>query len=477
MDRILMVMQTVEYADAEAALLSAKENAFFPEALSYGLVLTQEPDADAHAAMNALGLTQFICPGDDPWRAAPLLWQGEGYILLAHPAMRFSRGWDKEILRALRACPMGQLLKNVLTGYLPVREDPLGTVCPVAADGFTDAGALTFHHGTPLRYAASPVRGPFLHPDFCFAPAGFFRMAAEGEGPLFLRAFRGGWDLYTLHKPLIELLWATEVAPETALADDPSLADFSALYGVDIPGRLLSPHARRGMHSEDMTFSIKVPLQVKAAEKVRQWQLQGSKVTPLCVTAVTGDAEDEKLRWLQQLVNLRHMAILVYADAQNLRAVSQIHPNVLEYKSRYGMELRVDAPEVITRLSKSAILGVARDKFLTHSHYVWIDPDCIRYPVYDRAALDWDAICTDRIVMAMVNGMPDTTMFAVPDHLVLSLARELEGRCLTILGQRGQLPAENELWEIVIRENPDWFQLVALPVRRQLFTQIAELRH
>ena len=58
---------------------------------------------------------------------------------------------------------------------------------------------------------------------------------------------------------------------------------------------------------------------------------------------------------------------------------------------------------------------------------------------------------------------------AMPYH-EFTLAREMEARCLTYLNQRGDLPTEQELWNIVIREPPAWFQLVVFPVARQLFT-------
>ena len=44
----------------------------------------------------------------------------------------------------------------------------------------------------------------------------------------------------------------------------------------------------------------------------------------------------------------------------------------------------------------------------------------------------------------------------------------------TIFEQRGSLPEEHELWDLVIRENPDWFNLVVLPVKGQLFTLVCE---
>ena len=199
MDRILILMAAAEFSDAQTALYSARENASEPAALSYGVTLTVEPDAEANAAMAALPQLQFLCPEEDAWRSMPALWQGEGYVLMAHPAMRFTRGWDKALLRELASCaapvkkpsplpradqedaPVPAGMGQVLTGFLPVREDPLDAVCPVAADALTVDGTLTFRHGVPLRYAERALRGPFLHPDFCFGPAGFFRAMAEAD--------------------------------------------------------------------------------------------------------------------------------------------------------------------------------------------------------------------------------------------------------------------------------------------------------
>ena len=115
-------------------------------------------------------------------------------------------------------------------------------------------------------------------------------------------------------------------------------------------------------------------------------------------------------------------------------------------------------------------IRIHRDRELTHSHYIWLDPDCVHYPIYDKAVFSWSEVCGDRILIAMVNGEPDSAMFCVPDHLVLKLARDMEARALAILRQRGSLPDEKELWSLVIHENPDWFQVEPMPVRRQLFT-------
>ncbi len=476
MDRILILMAAADFADAQTALYSAKENAAEPSLLSFGVTLENEPDDEAQGLMAALGRIHFLCPESDEWRSMPELWQGEGHVLMAHPAMRFTRGWDKALLKALRACPETDRMQNVLTGCLPVREDPLDAVCPVGADVFTVEGELTFRHGTPLKYTVGAERGPFLHEHFVFAPAGFFRMMAEESAdPRFLRAFAEGWNLYTLSRPVIRLVWDLPLAACRVSPEHPLCEDFAQVFGVDFRTGALSAQSRRGMVNEELNFRMRVPLTVRLRERLRLWQQNRSQARykspqALCVTLYTADMPEETLRWLRRLAEMKHLPLLAYADPLLLRKITDFLPNVMEFKPRYMMDLPVDAPQVLQTLSKASILAKARDRELTHSHYIWLDADCVQVPLYNGTVFRWQQVCTDKIMIAMVNGEPDPTMFSVPDGLVLTLAREMEARCLTWLNQRGDLPTESELWQLMIREHPEWFQLHVTPVKRQLFT-------
>ena len=477
MDRILILLSAPEFADAQTALYSAKENAALPAALSYGIMLETEPDDEALSMMAALGNVQFLCPETNAWGAMPELWQGESYVLMAHPAMRFTRSWDKALMKELQRCPNAERGQNLLTGYLPVREDPLDAVCPVGADAFTLEGELTFRHGMPMQYTAAAERSPFLHPGFVFGPAAFFRaMAEDSPVPLFLRAYDAGWHLYTPTSPVIRLVWDIPVSPCRVDPTLPMCEGFRKVFGVDFEAGVLSAQSRRGMLSEELDFRMKVPAAVKfkdAALRLKQklpFVSAKNPPEPLCVTLYTSSMPEETGRWLQRLAGLKHLPLLAYAEPLLLRQITDFLPNVLEFKPRYMMEIPVDAPQVLEMLSKTSILARARDRELTHSHYVWLDADCVQAPLYDRAFFRWEKVCTDRIMIAMVGGQPDPTMFTVPDKLILTLAREMEARCLTYLNQRGDLPTEQELWNIVIREHPDWFQLVVFPVERQLFT-------
>ncbi len=481
MDRILILMAAAEYADAQPALDSARNAAAHPEALSFGLSLEYEPEGESLDALNTKD-TFFVCPQEDLWAEMDRFWSGESYVLMAHPAMRFTAGWDKALIRALRSCPSGPVMTCALTGFLPVREDPLGEVCPVAAGEFTEEGALAFRHGMPLRYYKLPVRGPFLNPEFCFAPAGFFRAMKEGEEPLFMRAYRAGWELYTLHKPLIRLLWQAPLEPVFIPAGHDLQGDFAKLYGVSFAGRTLSPQARRGLLSAKIEDVKRVSFRLRWRESWRKtkcnlqtrFQRHAKKILPRCVTFFSPTMTDESLEWLRRLAKLQNLPLCAYAEPLLKRHLLEFMPDVYDFHAHHGMEIPGADPEALEPLSKAALLAAARDKFLGPSHYIWMDPDCVRYPVYEGAFLDWQGICQDKVVMAMVAGQPDTSLFAVPENRVLDLANDLHARALAILNQRGALPSEQELWDLTIRENPDWFTFVVLPVRGQLFTRICD---
>lgn len=480
MERILILMEAPEYVDAMGAVQSALKHAAHPEALSFGFTLQEYPEGESFEALKALRALWISMAEESLWTEMERLWAGEEYVLMAHQAMRFKPGWDRELLRALQQCRSGQVLTCALTGFLPVPADPLGAVCPVAADAFGRDGTLTFQHGMPMRHADRPAAGPFLHPGFCFAPAGFFRAVAQGDEPLFMRAFRAGWQLYTLHKPVIQLQWDVPVPPETIPMGHDLTDAFDERFGVAFGSRLLSPQSRRGLQEAAYKPPEDYPFTLHMREKWRKFRYrmthlftrQKAKIDPLCVSLFTAGMPEETLMWFRQLAGMKNLPLMAYVPALLKRQVVEFLPDVYDLLPHHTMEIPGQRPEELLPLSKAAVLAAARDRLLAPSHYIWIDPDCVRYPVFDGAYLEWEPICQDKIVIAMVGGQPDTSMFCVPQGMVLDLAADLHARTLAILNQRGELPQEQELWNIVLREKPEWFSLIVLPVRGQLFTQI-----
>ena len=487
LEKILLMMAAPTFADAQEALQSARSMAAKPELLSFGLSLEQEPTEEEMTAMAALVTAQFLCPAYNSRQGVEALWQGEGYILMGHAGMVFSKGWDRGLLRDLKRCQTGATRRALLTGYLPRTQDPIDAVCPVAAESFDQGGLMHYHRGTPLRYARAPQPGVFIHPDFCFAPADFFRESGEEREPVFLRAFRNQWSVFTSHRALIRLRWDEPAPPCDVRGYDGGragkLRQFEQKAGVRFEKRQLSAMARLGLFGGELHFPVRVPLGVKVQEMIRRAVHRRSRLNPLCVTAHVTLPEpppnlpEEYLGWFEYLTRLKNLSLLCYADAEHIRRVSPIHPNVLEFKRRYGLPTQgqtapADALNLV-KLSKPFLLGTSREKFLTHSHYVWMDFGCLRYPVYENAWLNWEIICRDRIVFAAVEGRPDLSMFTVPEKLVLPLCRDIAARCDRALKSEGRLPKEEDLWAEMVHEKPEWFEVREMPGYRELFTLLA----
>ena len=486
MERILLLMPAATFADASQALHSAKEAARYPNQIAFGLSLAEEPSEEEMQAMLELGSVQFLCPAYDSWQDILPLWQGEEYILMGHPSMQFDKNWDRLLLSDLRRCQAGRAPQALLTGYLPRSQDPVDAVCPVAADAFDPDGVLLFHRGTPLRYARAAQPAAFIHPDFCFGPAAFFQEPGEEGEPWFLRAARARWNVYTAHKARIHLLWDDPVPPCDLQGYEAthreSVRPFEQRFGIRFGKRQLTAMARQGIFNEDLTFPTRVPLAVQAQELFRS--LTGYiACSPLCVTAwltlpcPAANLPEEYMSWFERLAALKNISLLCYGDSETVRKIAQIHPNVLEYKRRYSLPVESVVPPEETlnfiKLSKPFMLNATREKFLTHSHYVWLDFGCLRYPVYEHVWLDWDGVCTDRIVLAMVDGVPDLSMLVVPENLVRPLCKEIADRCAQ---GAGRLPAETTLWLLLIHDKPEWFDLRPLPGVRELFAMLMTVR-
>ena len=481
MERILILMAAPVFDEAEAALADAVAKAGGPRRITIGLCLSEEPDQDALRRMRALPGIQYLAPWDDPWTGMPPLWQGEGFALIADPALRFAPKWDMELLRAWRRSPASDCMRCVLTGFPPDPSDPVDAVAPVALDRFQADGSLVFKKGMPIRYAGMPLPSAFLHPGFCFGPAGFFNAMAGEPTPRFLAAHRLGWRLMTLHRPAVRSIREMPV-PGCGLPD--SLAgceDFQRDFAVDLINHTVSARARTGLFSVDLSYPMKTPVAVRFQEMLRARAAGRGTAVPMMVTAMIDGLEsrdqlpEETMHSFAMLCAVKSIPLLCFADGAHMRRVAPLLANILEYKPRYGLRLPKDnnnnnRPAGSQELSKIFLLAQAREKFLSHTHYGWLDPDVLRWPVSERAALQWDTICQDRVVLATVDSIPDPSAVIVPEQYVLPLCSAISELCGIELWEKGVLPDEISLWQTLMQLHPEWFNAVALPEKRRLLT-------
>lgn len=475
MDRILLVMAAQEGREASEALRSALASADAPGSLSVGLLTDSVRGLPAMETVAALRTAPYA----DPWREGIGLWEGETWILLGAPEMRFERHWDRFLLRQAARWETRSQMGPVFTGCLPAEADAIHAVSPVAAARFDWQGRLEQTPGVPLRYAVESEPGALIHPRFCFAKAGFFRAAAAADCDPFWTAFRGRWAVMTLSRPVIRLTRDDPLPTVLAPAEDrDGRQRFARHFGIDFDRQTLSPQAAEGVWNPELAAPAKVPLRVRVQEGLRSLDNVRSKLTPLAVTCRLGmpereDAEAVELARFRRLASLRNVPLLCFADRVSRSRTEKLCPRTAEYQPRYAMPtaLPLDNRDkaLYLRLSAPFLLAAAREMENGHSHYVWMDADVLRYPVYARAAVDWQVICGDRVTLARVDGRPDLSCFTVPEPLVLGLCRDVQRICAGTVRETEALPPAEEVWEALIAADPDRFEVVDLPAPRELF--------
>jgi len=60
----------------------------------------------------------------------------------------------------------------------------------------------------------------------------------------------------------------------------------------------------------------------------------------------------------------------------------------------------------------------------------------------------------------------------VPDAMLLTLCREIAALCEGHAAQEGSLPDEEDVWQRMLEEHPDWFETMDMPGERELFTLV-----
>lgn len=481
MARILLILEAARADEAAAAFSSALETASDPAAVSCALAAPEgEAPAlpDGHAPVRLVRETGAA-------EAVQEAWQGETWVLAGTASMRFRRDWDRLLTREAETLQTRTAVGPVITGCLPCPADVIAAVRPLAAAGFTEDGALITAPGLPLRYAYESEPAALVSPDFCFTRAAFLQEIAQtGEDPTWV-AFRRRWAVSTLQAP-----WVTRTGPAAlpvirAPEDPELLRRFSTHFGIDFAARTLGAQAREGIWRADLSAPARVPLRIRVQERLRSIDAIASRLNPLAVTAwltlpdAEADAELLTARF-RRLCGLRNLPLACWADRAALSAAARIRPDVREFGKRLGLptgeRVTGENAAVWAGLSTPFLLAAARQSDRMRTHYVWIDADYLRYPVYERAALDWRTVCGDRIAVARVDGRADPTMYTVPEALVPMLCDDFSVLAAQSVRAGRGLPDPAAVWDELMAAHPDHYEAVDLPAPREMLSLTMPLR-
>ena len=472
MERLLMLMHAPSFSRVRETIAEAVRTASVPSRLTMGLLLDEAPgEEDLETMQKIRGLMVLTAPGGI-WEAVHRFWQGEAYVLILSPDAVFSPSWDREL--QMMQQKSGE--RSVLTGILPWPGDPVDAVYAVAGERL-EGHTLYFRQGVPLRYAAASHLSAFINPGFAFGPAPFFLRMDPAKGPVFLQAFEERWVLQTMYQPVLHMKQAAEIG-SAVLPEGESTERFAKHFGMDLKAGLLSPEIREGIFTPDLQVNMTIPLSVKIQEGIRQSTIGRGGPDPLCVTAFlpqdeTAMPDEQEIAHFRRLSAIENLSLLCFARPGAIRKILFSHPNTLEYKPKYSLDLEGNGEEDRRRyevLNRFFLLAAGREKSEGHSHYIWMDFDYLGYPVYEGTALNWASICTDRVCIGRFREKPDFSMISVPEFLLNDVLREVHAACEAEMVRSGHLPEMEDVLKDLLEKNPAMFDLVDLPGLRDLFS-------
>lgn len=464
--RTMVAVSADSFSKAAELLWNAKENALFPSRVSFGLLLKKDPDTEETKAMRGLGQVRWVTDGPILRAAVPALWQGEDRILTAAVGQTFRKGWDIGLALMMEKLEHGGIRQPLLTCFPPEETDWRQAALAPAGLSFTENGDLRCGPGMPLRYATEPQRCMLINPECCYAPSVFFRQTANGCDPLYLEVFRDEWRPYVPNR-----VWIRSTHPVGEYicpipADDREiLRRLDRFYDTDLCGHTLTGCCRQGIHVRELSWTKRVPLREKIADIRARLTRKKKGPIPLFVTCRLGNdnesrSPEENAAFFRMLADIRELVLLCYADEASIHEVELKMPNVAGY--RESLEIYTDRPmrpeerARKSRASRMQLLRHSREKVPGMTHWIWLEPDILRYPVDPDTALRLERICTDRIVIGTVNGVPDPSMIAVPDLMLEILCRAIREAC------ENAFPEETALWEKLMAEHGDWFSPVKI---------------
>lgn len=484
MDRILILTAADGWSDVSACLAGAHSCAGLNKRVSYGLILHKQPSASDLDEMHLLGSVQYLVSEADPFYCFSKLWQGESHTLLADRSVLFDAGWDITLLRMLRQLERNGTEHPVLTGIPPLFNASVDAFRAVAAERITGTdGTISYRPGTPVRYAREPQRTPFLSLQFCFASSSFFRtLECISESPS-VAAFINGWDLFVPCRCPCHA--QTVLCPPAEDIRDPAAENwrrYARKAGITDRFPYLTGQARTGILSADLAWETSIPLRQRILDRIRSVSTSGSPLSLLCVSAVLSEpvhpenTPEENTACLRWLTAVRELSMIFLADAVTRPNVQLNHPNVIEFAPAAGLPVYRRLPDIedpdYLRMSRMFFLRYCKERNPGHSHYAWLDPCSVSYPVDPDTIPNLKPFCSDRITIAEVDGKPDFSMIIVPTELISPLCGEIAAFCDQSSRKPVPFPTEEEVWSDLIGRFPSRFTMVPLPEKYGLIAHI-----
>lgn len=510
--------------EAVATALSAVSAAVRPYGLRFAVPASlSDAFAPLTQAGDALGAGDILYYTGD-WAGVASLLQDETHFLCLKGPQGFCHRWDAELYAAHRATGVRNAL---LTGcaHGPQRETPgfdadaptlrrrpleLGKLralarmrkeetrafsalqppdtpfsaidlpaeayLPAFVQDFQDAGVLV-DRGLPLVCAAGPVRTLAVNPALFFGTTAFLHQAQLDLDMLSIAAYVAGFEVYALPRPVI---WPLAPVLERLKKPGPdilgpsTLARFEQLAGLRYDKRMAGLKTTWGLFGAENTYAQRLPSGMGVTERFRAARMYLSeRHMPLMCCAFVDMPHPSRpvMSYLLRfgfLRDIQSLPLLVYTGGTQERLLRSMHPNTRSYPAVVEGVPAGLKPRQHLGYAKPQLLLKAARAHVEFSHVSWLALDVLPHPICPEAVPDFSALMDDRIHLATVNGVPDTSFIVVPSQRLPLIAREAAAIAhLDVEAKRGL--KETVLWERLFARFPDLFAIHRMPGRGLLF--------
>ena len=477
MRRVLVIFS--ESPDADTALgmtLDALARAGRPGALRFALPEAFEPalrDALAQLPKGTLheGDLRWFAE-DETLRGAAETLRDETHFLALRGVFSFAENWDRTLMERWSRCAAPRAL---LTGAIEAGQAYL----PAFKHDFLEEG-VRIGAGVPLVCGDQPLPTLCVDPRLVFGPTDFLRQADTGWRTLSLAAYAAGFSPFALDRAV---LWPEGPQRERRLAPPGplpglNLARFEQLAGLSFDQRRVSVRASMGLFAVGDAYAQRLPAKMEAEAKARRVLRRERVRSPLMVTAFRDLPEALhppisyliRFSWLKALQKL---PLLLYAGGEQERTLRARFPNTLAYPDNALLPRSLIYQNGMTetehfRRCKWPLLERVLRPYPGFTHIAWVDLDVMPHPVCPDAPLDFSALMDDRVHIAFVGGVPDSSFIVAPRRLVRLMARET--RAITQMdAELKRSFSEHALIARLMEKNPDLFTVHEASRKGMLF--------
>lgn len=355
---------------------------------------------------------------------------------------------------------------------------------PALKEGLGD-DSVVIGRGLALVCAQSPVRTLLVDPALLMGPVAFLLDGDLTLSTLSLSAYVLGYSVFALHKalmwPLAELPRRVLNRPAPEALPGTTLARFEQLLGFRYGQRRGVGKAAMGLFGPEESYDQLMPAALRLNHALRSARMRWQEThMPLLVSAcidlpsasISPIAQTLRFGFLRRIESL---PLTLFTGGSQERALRAAFPHTQSYPSgallpRTLMEAGLSEEDHFRR-SKPLLMLRAAKKQIEFTHAAWVDMDILPHPICPEAIPRFEPLMDDRIHLATVDGVPDTSFLLIPVKYLPQIARETLG--ITQLDaelKRGS--SEELLWERLFQKKPEWFAIHRMPKKRLLFLSL-----